>query len=108
MKKIFFGLLVGACAGIIDVVPMLIQKLSWDANISAFSTWVIIGFFIATNDLKINGIVKGLLISFLIIIPVTIIIGWKEPVVLLPILIMTTILGSLCGFMTEKLVRQKT
>jgi len=103
MKKILVGMLVGVCAGIIDVVPMLIQKLSWGANISAFSAWVVIGFFIASSDLKINSIVKGLLISFLTVIPVLVIIGWKDPVVLLPILIMTAILGSLSGFMIDKL-----
>jgi hypothetical protein len=108
MKKILIGVLVGVGTGIIDVIPMLIQKLSWDANISAFSAWVIIGFLIATSDLKINGIAKGLLISFLVVIPVAVIIGWKESIVLLPILIMTTILGSLSGFIIEKLGKQKT
>jgi hypothetical protein len=30
------GILLGICAGIIDVLPMLAQNLSWDADISAF------------------------------------------------------------------------
>jgi hypothetical protein len=107
MKKILIGVIVGICAGIVDVVPMMIQKLSWDANISAFSAWVIIGFLIATSDLKITGIAKGLLISFLIIIPVLIIIGWKDPVVLSPVIFMTTILGGLSGLVIEKLGKQK-
>jgi len=37
MKKIRLGILLGAVAGIVDVIPMLLQNLSWDANVSAFT-----------------------------------------------------------------------
>jgi predicted small secreted protein len=36
-KRIIFGVILGAAAGAIDVITMLIQGLSWDANLSAFS-----------------------------------------------------------------------
>ena len=65
MKKIQIGLLIGIIAGIIDVIPMIIQKLTWDANISAFAMWVVVGFLIATIDLKIIPILKGIVIAFL-------------------------------------------
>jgi hypothetical protein len=42
MKKIKIGILLGIIAGIIDVIPMIIQKLTWDANISAISMWIVI------------------------------------------------------------------
>jgi len=85
MKKITIGVLFGVAAGIIDVIPMIIQNLSWDANLSAFTMWVVIGFFIASVELKMNPILKGIVISFLVLLPLAIIIGWKEPVVLIPI-----------------------
>jgi hypothetical protein len=107
MWKIIFGIILGILAGIIDVIPMIIQKLTWDANLSAFSMWVIAGFIISTNDLKINSIVKGILISFLLLIPCAIIIGWKEPKSLIPISIMTLVLGSLLGFTINKLGNKK-
>jgi len=56
MKKIKIGILLGVVAGIIDVIPMIMQKLTWDANISAFTMWIVVGFLIATIDLKINSI----------------------------------------------------
>ena len=43
MKKIKIGLLLGMVAGVIDVIPMIMQNLTWDANISAFtmdSCWI--------------------------------------------------------------------
>lgn len=102
MKKLSLGLLLGFFAGMIDLIPMLIQKLTWDANLSALSLWVISGFIIATSNLKLNGAIKGVLISFLVLIPSAFIIGWKEPVSLLPISIMTLILGVLLGFFIER------
>jgi len=43
MKKIYLGLLIGALAGIIDIIPMWLQKLSWDADLSAFVMWLVEG-----------------------------------------------------------------
>ncbi|MBN2440830.1 MAG: hypothetical protein JXJ04_05775 [Spirochaetales bacterium] len=105
MKKQLKGILLGAIAGIIDVIPMIFMKLTWDANISAFSMWVVIGFLLSSIELKINGILKGILISFLVLLPSAIIIGWSDPMSLLPIVIMTAILGALLGFAVTKLKR---
>lgn len=102
MKKVKIGILLGIIAGVIDVIPMLIQKLTWDANFSAFFFWVISGFFIATVDIKIKGTLKGITISFLILLPSLFLIGWKEPVSLIPILIMTLILGSSLGYLIDR------
>jgi len=102
MKKIKIGLLSGLIAGIIDVIPMIMQKLTWDANISAFTMWIVAGFLISTNDLKINSIIKGIMIAFLVLLPTSILIGWKEPVSLIPISLMTTILGGLLGFTVSR------
>lgn len=103
MKKIIKGVALGAVAGVIDVIPMIFQKLTWDANISAFIMWVVVGFFLSISNIKIAGFLKGILFSFLILLPTAVIIGWKEPFSLVPIGIMTLILGALLGFATEKI-----
>jgi hypothetical protein len=102
MKKIQLGILLGIIAGIIDVIPMIIQKLTWDANISAFTFWIIAGFLIATTNINLKGILKGLTVSILLLIPLAFIIGGKSPADLIPILIMNVILGSALGFFTDK------
>lgn len=106
MKKIVAGLVLGLAAGIIDVIPMILQKLTWDANLSALAMWIIAGFFISTSELKINNILKGILISFLLLTPVAILIAWQEPKSLIPISIMTLILGSLLGFTINKIEKK--
>jgi len=107
MKRIIIGIVAGIVAGILDVTPMIIQGLTWDANISAFSMWVIIGFLIAVTDIKVHPVLKGILLSFLSLIPCAILIAWKEPFSLVPISIMTLILGSLLGFVIQKLLKSK-
>jgi hypothetical protein len=102
VKRLQLGVLLGIVAGAIDVVPMVLQNLTWDANISAFSFWAVSGFLIATTDIKIKGALKGLVISFLALLPSAVLIGWKEPISLVPIFVMTLILGSALGFLVDK------
>lgn len=83
------------------------QNLTWDANISAFTMWIVVGFLTATIDLNINPIIKGILTAFLVLLPTAILIGWKEPVSVIPIVIMTTILGGLLGFSINKILTEK-
>jgi len=106
MKKILLGILFGAIAGAIDIIPMIIQKLSLDANISAFSMWVIIGFLISVTKINVPSFLKGIIISFLVLTPCAIIIGWKEPLSLIPICAMTLILGSVLGIVINKVIKE--
>lgn len=104
-KKLITGLLFGGIAGFIDVIPMLWQKLTWDANLSAFSMWVVVGVLISITDLKIPAAVKGILIALLVLFPSAILIGWKEPFSLLPIGIMTIVLGAILGVAIERMTK---
>ena len=103
--KILLGIICGLIAGIIDVIPMLIQRLTWDANLSALTMWIIIGFFISTLQIQLNSIVKGILVSFLCLIPTSFIIGWKDPTALIPIFVMTLVLGGTLGFIIQSLAK---
>ena len=103
-RKIIVGLAFGAIAGGIDIIPMLIQNLSWDANISAFLMWIIVGFFVSTSNLKINAILKGILISFLVLIPSAALIFFKEPISIIPIAGMTLLLGAVLGFLCDRVI----
>lgn len=101
MNKTVKGIIFGIIAGIIDLIPMIFQKLSMDANLSAFSLWIISGYLIANTQIGLKGVAKGILISFLVLIPSAILIGWKEPTSLVPISFMTIILGGLLGYFID-------
>jgi len=104
-NNIVVGVLLGAVAGILDMIPMLLQGLTWDANLSAFFLWVVSGFMLATSNLKLAPVLKGILIPFICLLPSAFIIGWKEPFSLVPIGIMTLILGTLLGFVYSKVMK---
>ena len=105
MRKIISGLLAGAVVGVIDVIPMLFQKLPWSANISAFSMWVVTGFLVVTSSLKLPYILKSMLISILLLEVCTPLIGWET--VLVPILPITIVLSVLLGWMIGKFEKKK-
>ena len=105
MKKIWTGILIGMIAGFIDIIPMIFQKLTWDANVSAFVMWLVVGLITSTIDLNLKPVFKGILIAFLVLLPSAILIGWKQPATLIPIIVMTTILGGLLGFTINKILK---
>ncbi|MBN1582579.1 MAG: hypothetical protein JXA89_17855 [Anaerolineae bacterium] len=105
-KRILVGLVVGAAAGVLDVVPMLLMGLTWDANLSAFMLWIVVGFMLATSNLRLPAVVKGIVIAFLCLLPSVFIIGWNDPTGLIPIFVMTLLLGALVGFAFPKLAKE--
>jgi len=105
MRKIIAGILSGAIVGVIDVVPMVIQKLPCSAGISAFSMWVVTGFLVVTSSLKLPYVLKSMLISILILAVCTPLIGRET--VLVPILPITIVLGALLGWMIGKFENKK-
>ena len=70
MPKLIAALLIGIFAGIIDIIPMIIQKLNKYATISAFVHWVILGFIISYIELPVVPWLKGLIIGVISSIPV--------------------------------------
>ena len=101
MDIIIIGLILGILAGIIDLIPMYIKKLTWDAKLSAFSMWIIAGFLISITNLPVPGFLKGIIISFLVLVPCAFIIGWKKPMNIIPIAIMTLTLGAALGYLIQ-------
>jgi len=102
LKKTQLGILLGIIIGIIDVIPMIFQNMSWSANLSAFFHWVILGYLISITNLKLKGWVKGLFLSILTIIPITFLVWWNDHSAIIPMSISTIIFGSLLGFLIEK------
>lgn len=98
MKEIALAILLGVGAGIIDIIPMIIQKLDKYSIISAFVQWLVLGVIISNSSVFgleswLNGLVVSVLMSFPIIILVIKDDKKSAPV----ILVMSAILGSVIG-----------
>jgi hypothetical protein len=104
-KRIVVGLIVGFIAGILDVLPMIMQKLTWDANLSALTLWIVVGFMLVTSDLHLPVVPKGIVIAYLCLSPSLFIIGWNNPFNLIPVLLMTGISGALVGYIFHGFVK---
>ncbi|MFA5930510.1 MAG: hypothetical protein WC861_06530 [Candidatus Micrarchaeia archaeon] len=102
IRKPLMGIMLGAGAGIIDILPMLAYDLPFESQLSAFSLWVISGFLIAIVNIPVIGAPKGVLIAALVLTPSAILIGAAEPMSLVPVAAMTLLMGSCLGYMIDK------
>ncbi len=102
MNKIKLGILLGIVVGIIDVIPMVFVGLTWDANLSAFFHWVVVGFLIATVDIKMRGVLKGIFISVITLVPLAFLVWWKDGSSIIPMTASTIVYGVILGFFIDK------
>jgi hypothetical protein len=108
MRRWLIGALIGVVAGIIDVVPMLWQRLPWRADLSAFLQWVVLGVIIAHIEMRVPGWLKGLIVSELAAAPILILVTHANSLHALPIVIMSAILGCLVGWATSRWARESS
>lgn len=97
MNSILIALLIGVIAGLIDVIPMLIQKLDKFACWSAFIHWVVLGLIIPFVNWDMAPWLKGIMIAGLTAIPILIIVFPKDKKAVLPIVGFSVILGAGVG-----------
>jgi hypothetical protein len=90
--------MIGIVAGIIDVLPMIAQKMNWVANLSAFMQWLALGLVIPYVDWPLVAPwLKGAIIALLFAIPILLIVGAEDKKALMPITIMSLLLGAGVG-----------
>jgi hypothetical protein len=97
MNEILIALIIGIIAGIIDVIPMILQKMNKYANLSAFFHWVVLGLIIPFVDWDISPWLKGLIIAELSAIPILFMVAADDKKAILPISLMSAVLGVAVG-----------
>lgn len=93
MNNILIALFLGIIAGIIDIIPMIIQKLSRTATLSAFAHWVVLGVVIPYVSWGVDPWLKGLVLGELFAIPVVIMVSKDNKKSIYPIILMSALLG---------------
>lgn len=96
MRTIIISIVIGIVAGIIDILPMMIQKMDKRSIISAFLQY----FFVSIVIVNINlpGIVwwlQGSIIALALVMPIIIIVSEKDIKAVPVIASMSIILGTL-------------
>ncbi len=104
MGKIYFTLIAGVLAGTVDIVPMIFQKLDKYSIISAFIQWMVAAFVITHIQFGIDGWLKGLIVAVLMALPIIVLVMKTDVKSAVPILAMSIVLGSLVGFIGDKVI----
>ena len=98
MNTLLLSILIGIAAGVIDIIPMIIQKLDKRATISAFLQYFFVSIIIVNIDLPyVVWWLQGGLISVALALPVVVLVSGQDRKAVPIILSMAAILGTLIG-----------
>jgi hypothetical protein len=105
MNSIFGSIVIGVVAGIINIVPMILKKLKTSVCFSLFLQYVIVSFIIIHIDIPgISWWIEGTLVSFLMAIPIAIIIAGIDKKFIPLIFINAIVLGTLISIAGRYLI----
>ena len=104
MNNILVATIIGLVAAIIDVIPMIIQKLDKTSCISAFIHYFILGLIIPFVNWELAPWLKGLVISLMMALPVMVIVYSKDKKAIIPMTIFALILGGGIGIAGAKFI----
>jgi hypothetical protein len=103
MNRFAKAVALGVVAGVLDVLPMVALKSNPWAMASAFTHWVVLGVLIAYLQVNLRTWIKGLLVGGASAVPVVLMVYPVEPTGIVPISVMSLLLGSLVGYVAGKL-----
>lgn len=96
MNTILISIAIGTAAGLLDILPMVLQKQEKRAIISAFLQYFFVGILIVnTNLFGLPWWLQGSLISLALALPVVVIVSEKDRKAAPIICGMAVVLGTL-------------
>lgn len=93
MNEILIALAIGIVAGILDVIPMIIQKRPKFTIYAMFAQWVFLGLVIPFINWGIEPWLKGLIIGILGMLPTTITVFYKNKKAVMPTIVFGGVFG---------------
>ncbi|MDA3816700.1 MAG: hypothetical protein PF486_04935 [Prolixibacteraceae bacterium] len=104
MNNFLIALIIGLVAGLIDIIPMIIQKLDKQDTISAFVHYFALGLIIPFVNWTVAPWIKGIIIALLTAIPIMIIVYPKDKKAIIPMILFSLILGAGIGIAGAKFI----
>ncbi len=105
MSKLLIALLIGAAAGALDTVPMLLRKAPWHEVAVPFVHWLMLGVLIAYVQMPVHPALKGSIVAAMTTLPILISYSQTKPGAVLPILGIGIVLGAAVGWLTHQFAR---
>ena len=98
MDTLLLSVIIGIVAGIVDIIPMILQKLEKQATISAFLQYFFVSIIIVNIDLPhIVWWLQGGLISVALALPIVCLVSMNDKKAVPVILTMAAIMGTFIG-----------
>ncbi len=109
MSRGNIGLILGAIAGGLNAIIMLMNQVKPDVVISVSVLWVVIGYFIASTKLSIKGALKGLIISIVLFIPLSVPIYWhySNTDIIVPVFVSNIVVGPIIAVIIKKIKKER-
>ena len=104
MNNILIATIIGLVAALIDVIPMIIQKLDKTSCISAFIHYFVLGLIIPFVNWELTPWLKGMVISLMMALPVMVIVYSKDKKAIIPMTIFSLVLGAGIGIAGAKFI----
>ena len=107
MHRLFKALLLGLAAGIIAVIPLIFQGLSWEGAISILLHWLGLGVIVTFSRMPMPNWASGSVVALLTGIPMAILAYPNDPVILAPVILFSMILGGILGYTSDRLINRQ-
>ena len=104
-SKLSASLMIGFGAGVIDILPGVLNGVDIRVTVAGFSFWVTTALVVAYVSLPLKHWQKGLLISSLLAIPGVVLLSLVHPDSVIAMIVLTVFLGALVGHLTGKYAR---
>ena len=104
MNDFLIAVIIGIIAGLIDIIPMIIQKIDKRDTISAFLHYFALGLIIPFVNWSIVPWITGIVIAILTSIPIMIIVYPRDKKAIIPMIIISLILGAGIGIAGAKFI----
>ncbi|MBG0790768.1 MAG: hypothetical protein H0S80_09750 [Desulfovibrionaceae bacterium] len=107
MHKIIKALLLGLAAGILDVIPMIFQGVSWEAAVAVLLHWLGLGVIITFARMPLPNWASGTAIALLTGVPLAILAYPNDPKILAPVILYAMVLGGMLGYVSDRLINRQ-
>jgi hypothetical protein len=107
MNKNLTALSIGLVAGLLDLIPLLLAKAPMFNMISVVVFWMVCVYVMANMTIHRNAALNGLIVSLLLMLPLSLAVAATNPKDFLPMMSMAVILGPASGFVLNRVSKTK-
>ena len=103
MNRSFRAVLSGVAAGLISFVIQSIEGVGWHCRMATYIQWIIVSLLIFNFQAKIEGWVKGLVVSGFCVLPLLLLLPYFDSATsVITLALMFGLIGSIIGAFSEK------